>query len=202
MKAPSKGMIVFVLDRVDYSPGDTPLTRWALGAVYRVREVNSRSFYVYTSVYFARPARLERYLIVEWRDWLNRRCAEGVVWVDGVRYRAPASGLAIGGQDMGGKQVTIDVRARDQRFLRAAHDVLRRYRIEARGERDGVLLFALEGGSHPYEVRVTRDWSSGPVCSCPDAEHRKDVTGGYCKHVIAVLLKHEDLKFQLLDVML
>mgnify|MGYP002725773276 CR=1 FL=1 len=202
MNAPSRGMIVFVLDQADYTPGDTPLTQWSLGAVYRVRDVNSRSFYVYTSTYFGRPSRLDRYLNVEWKDWLNRRCAEGVVWVDGVRYRPPASVLASGGQDMSDKQVTIDVKARDQRFLRAAHEVLARYRIEARGEADGMLLFELEGGSEPYQVRVARDWSSGPSCSCPDAEHRKDVTGGYCKHVIAVLLKHEELKYQLLDVML
>ncbi len=202
MKAPQRGMIVFVLDRADYSPGASPLNKWALGAVYRVREVNSRSFYVYASVWFGRQASVQRYLLVEWTQWLNQRCAEGVVWVDGVRYRAPVNVLGNGGQGMTDRQVTIDIRARDQRFLRAAHDVIKRYRIEVKGVAEGVQVFALEGGTRPYEVRVFEDWSGPPSCTCPDAEHRKDVTGGYCKHVIAVLLKHEDLKYQLLDVML
>jgi len=195
-------MIVFVLDRAHYSPRASPLRSWALGAVYRVREVNSRSFYVYAGVYFGRPARVQRFLLVEWVDWLNKRCTEGVVWVDGVRYRAPANALGNGGQDMTDKQVTIDIRARDQRFLRAAHDVIKRYRIEAKGQDGGARVYALQGGTEPYEVRVFEDWSGPPSCTCPDAEHRKDVTGGYCKHVIAVLLKHEELKYQLLDVML
>jgi len=139
---------------------------------------------------------------VEWSSWLRGLLSRGHVWIDRQPLQLPAAWPGEGGDDMSKAEVTIDVQARDQRFLRAAQEVLDHYRIERGGTVDGVAHFELHGGSQPYTVRVHADWSAPPVCSCPDATHRADVTGGFCKHVIAVLLKHEDLRYQLLDVML
>ncbi len=98
--------------------------------------------------------------------------------------------------------ITIDVTARDQRYLRAAEDVIRRYTLDRAEDDDGVAVFTINGGTRPYTVQVFPDWSATPTCTCPDAVHRAELTGGFCKHVIAVPLKHDDLRYQLLDVML
>ena len=104
---------------------------------------------------------------------------------------------------MAKQQVSIDITARDQRFLRAAGDVLKRYKIKAVGEEGVDQVFSIVGGDKIYEVRVATDWSSPARCSCPDAANRaKQLTGGFCKHAIATLMKEESLRYQLLDVLL
>jgi len=199
---PRQGMNVFVLADADWRPGSTPLNCWVFGTNHRVCKVNSRSFYVYVGSCLGKPGRFERYLLVEWEAWLRGLLTTGRVWVDQQPLHMPAALPGHGGTAMPRNEVTIDVQARDARYLRAAGDVLKHYRIDRTGEEDGVLLFELTGGTRPYTVRVHGDWSEPPSCTCPDAVHRAEVTGGYCKHVIAVLLKHEDLRYQLLDVML
>jgi len=100
---------------------------------------------------------------------------------------------------------TIDVQARHRRFLRAAGEVLKRYEIKRLEERDpeGALVFSVRGGTRPYEVRVHPDWSARPSCTCPDASDGDwALNGGFCKHIIAVLLDNDELGFQLLDVLL
>jgi uncharacterized Zn finger protein len=100
-------------------------------------------------------------------------------------------------------QVEIALEARDARFLRAARDVLKRYRITAKRPKDGVAPFEVIGGEEPYTVVVHPEWTAAPTCTCPDAQRRaKDHTAGYCKHIIAVLLSHEELKCQLLELFL
>ena len=96
----------------------------------------------------------------------------------------------------------VDIRARDKRFLRAARTVLKNYRLRRTDDGDAV-QFEIGGGTNPYTVRVSRSWGQAPICTCPDAQHRAaDLTGGFCKHVIAVLIENEDLRCQLLDVLL
>jgi hypothetical protein len=198
--APRAGMIVFVLDPADDAPGATPLSHWALGAHHRVTRVNSRSFYTHVSGWLqGTPSHPERYLLVEWRHWLASRRAEGRVWIDRHPLRMPS---LPGDPDMSKTEITIDVTARDQRYLRAAEDVIKRYTIDRAEDDDGVAVFTITGGQRVYTVQVLPDWSGNPTCTCPDAVHRAELTGGFCKHVIAVLLKHDDLRYQLLDVML
>lgn len=69
---------------------------------------------------------------------------------------------------------------------------------------EGWRLFSITGGSQPYEVRVHASWEGSPQCSCPDAQdgYGQTLNAGYCKHIIAVLLKHDDLQCQLLELFL
>ena len=98
---------------------------------------------------------------------------------------------------------TIDISARDARFFRAAKDVLKRYKIEQVDPEGEHLCFEVVGGSNPYLVKVQPEWKRAPSCTCPDAAFRANrQAGGYCKHIIAVLLSNEDLQYQLLDVFL
>ena len=92
--------------------------------------------------------------------------------------------------------MSVDPGARDVRILRAAEDVLKHYTFKSSGRG----RTRVTGGMKPYFVTVHADWSEGPRCTCPD--HRKGRHGGYCKHIIAVLLKDETLRHQLLEVFL
>ena len=99
--------------------------------------------------------------------------------------------------------MTVDLRARDQRIGRAARQVLKAYTIEPTGEAGGQAHFEISGGDSDYTVSVWKDWSAPPGCSCPDAAHwARDRNGGFCKHIIAVLMKEEELQCQLLDLLL
>ena len=102
------------------------------------------------------------------------------------------------------EQENFDLRARDDRFFRAAGQVLKNYRITRRQEmEDGCVLFDVSGGTSDYVVRIHPEWHSSPRCSCPDAENRaKENTRGYCKHVIAVLLSDKEFSCQLLEAFL
>lgn len=122
-------------------------------------------------------------------DWLH--CATG----SGLRF-VPVSGGKM-------QEMNIDVRARDQRILRAARQVLKDYTIQPTVESELQAHFELSGGDSDYTVSVWKDWSGPPSCSCPDAAHRaRDQTGGFCKHIIAVVMKEEELQCQLLDLLL
>lgn len=85
---------------------------------------------------------------------------------------------------------------RDARLLRAARVVLKDYKLEAQG--DG--KFLVTGPNQPYRVTVSPEWSAAPRCTCPD--NQRATTGGYCKHVIAVLLREPALRCQLLELFL
>lgn len=194
-KAPTRGLSLWVVWG----------THRSLGEGYTVTRVNSRSFYVY------HQGRQTRRLLVEWDQWLRERFAEGTVLLDGYPVRVPPDmqNDLFGGSPMGtttlNSGLKIDVRARDRRFLRAAGEVLKRYKIERLEDRDadGALRFAVRGGTRPYEVRVHPDWAAPPTCTCPDAAGQgRALNGGFCKHIIAVLLDDDELGFQLLDVLL
>jgi uncharacterized Zn finger protein len=100
--------------------------------------------------------------------------------------------------------VTIDLAARDARFLRAAADVLKKYKITRRAAlEEGRAVFDVSGGQQPYVVTVHPEWAADPACTCPDAAKRAKIfSGGYCKHIMAVLLSNDDLRGQLLEVFL
>lgn len=100
--------------------------------------------------------------------------------------------------------VTIDIAARDLRFLRAGKEVLKNYkRIRRPQLENGRVVFDITGGQAPYVVRVHPEWKGDPVCTCPDAADRaRTCTSGYCKHIIAVLIENADLRGQLLEVFL
>lgn len=103
-----------------------------------------------------------------------------------------------------GTKVTVELQARDARFLRAASEVLKRYRIcrcEG-GVGDVTACFEVRGGTEDYLVTVHLGWALKPACTCPDVVWSGKRNGGYCKHIIAVLLKEKELQYQLLQILL
>ena len=102
------------------------------------------------------------------------------------------------------KQEDFNLKARDDRFFRAAYTVLDHYKIKKRPElEDGFAVFDISGGTSDYVVRIHPEWKTSPQCSCPDAENRaRDNARGYCKHLIAVLLQEKEFSCQLLEAFL
>ncbi len=98
----------------------------------------------------------------------------------------------------------FSLKARDDRFLRAAATVLKNYTIVRRRMTErGWVVFDVQGGTEDYVVKIHPEWHGQPQCSCPDAAQRaRDDTRGFCKHIIATLLKHDEFRGQLLEVFL
>jgi hypothetical protein len=167
-------------------------THWSMGVSYTVGRVNSRSFYIRHS------GRCDRFLLVEWTHWLHNRVREGILHLDfvPVQLLAPLPG------EPPMADIKIDIRARDQRFLRAATNVLQNYALDRSDDGDLVRI-KVTGGKQPYQLEISKAWNFAPGCSCPDASHRaQEQTAGFCKHIIAALIINEDLRCQLLDVIL
>lgn len=99
---------------------------------------------------------------------------------------------------------SFNIKARDDRFFRAAESVLKNYKITRRKKTEGgFVVFDVTGGTQDYVVRIHPEWLANPQCSCPDAEQRaKESTRGYCKHIIGVLLSNEEFRCQLLEAFL
>lgn len=63
--------------------------------------------------------------------------------------------------------------------------------------------FVLTGGSKTWQVQVDPAWQTPPHCDCPDARRVAEPNGAtFCKHAIAVLLSHDDLRHQLIDLLI
>ena len=96
--------------------------------------------------------------------------------------------------------------ARHSRLFRAVGDVLKTYDIErgAPHPRDPsrVELSVARSPRAHYLVTLRTDWSEPPICSCPDHSERDPELRGFCKHVIAACLSYDDLRCQVLDLML
>ena len=104
-----------------------------------------------------------------------------------------------------GTTVTVGLRARDLRFLRAATEVLKRYRFHCveGSAPDEPIRIDVRGGREDYVVTVHPRWRASPTCTCPDASRlAKEQNAGYCKHIIAVLLREKELQYQLLAILL
>lgn len=101
-------------------------------------------------------------------------------------------------------ELNVEVYARDMRMIRAARDVSTRYSISRQpGLTNSKAWFDIRGGLKPYIVGIHPDWKERPTCTCPDAEKRALTrNGGFCKHIIAVLLKEQEFKCQLLELFL
>ncbi len=100
--------------------------------------------------------------------------------------------------------IEVNIYARDMRMVRAAGDVAKRYTISRNNDtKSNKVWFAIEGGTKPYAVGIHPEWKDRPSCSCPDAAQRALIqNGGFCKHIIAVLLKEQEFKCQLLELFL
>ncbi len=105
--------------------------------------------------------------------------------------------------------IEISLRARDQRFLRGARDVLKNYELRRKRplkSTPGLVRVEVSKagrGGRSYVVEFQSDWSAAPKCSCPDATQGGPArAAGFCKHTIAAALKWSDLRCQLLDLLL
>jgi hypothetical protein len=97
----------------------------------------------------------------------------------------------------------LDLGARDVRVLRAARDILASYTfhpLPLTSHERNVVRVEVRGGTRPYTVTVHCEWGEPPRCTCPD--HVRGSNGGYCKHVIGVLLSDDALRCQLLELFL
>jgi hypothetical protein len=182
--APQKGLVFWV------QTGG----HWSMGNGYTVGPVNGRSFYIYTG------GQKERFLLSEWNWWVDQRLAEGRVFYEGREYVGPGAQQVDEGDTVA--ELTVDLPTRDARFLRAAGDVLKNYKLKRNELDDGSSAIEINGGHRVYTVNARKDWAIPPTCSCPDAERRARSNGGFCKHVIAVCIAHRDLRCQLLDLLL
>ena len=97
---------------------------------------------------------------------------------------------------------------RDARVLRAVREVMKRYEITEQPETQpaaevDLRRFVLTGGSKTWQVEVDPRWQTPPHCDCPDARRVAEPNGAtFCKHAIAVLLSHDDLRHQLIDLLI
>ena len=168
---------------------------YSLGTAYGINKVNTRSFYV------SGDGRQDRYLLVEWDQWLDRRFAEGKVFFKG-KLLAPPPSLNVA-PPVAESPEEVDPVERDRRFFRAAREVLGSYDIEQVTDGPQEVEYLLRGGTDTYRVYLRNDWSAPPRCTCPDARVRSGEPGGaYCKHSIAVLLQDDEHRGQLLELLL
>ncbi|MEE2788008.1 MAG: SWIM zinc finger family protein [Myxococcota bacterium] len=167
---------------------------WAFGDAYSVGEVNGRSFYIHSR------GETSRYLLSEWHWWLDQRFAEGTVYLNGRQLENPAVDPieALPSSDT----FSVDLPGRDQRFLRASQDVLTQYQRSRSDGDEGFVHRTVSQGKRRYVVTARPDWASPPTCTCPDANKAaRRLTGGFCKHAIAVCIMYDDLRCQLLDLL-
>lgn len=97
-----------------------------------------------------------------------------------------------------------DIEAADTRILRAARETLRRGRFvpQEPGEDGCVRIAVVERGGTSYVV-ADPAWIKTPTCTCYD--HQMNARLGmapWCRHIVAVLAKEEDLRCQLIDMLL
>lgn len=179
-------------------------SRWSDGYAASVARVSD------ASVTVRRGKHTERFPRAEWSRWLLERSREGPVQVDGHPIEPPTVAPLVRGltappcaDDEGSETMELD--ARDARIFRAVRDVVKGYAIRpAELAAEGWLAFTVTKPGHgPYMVKLDPAWRHGPQCSCPDwLRVREEDKGGFCKHVVAVLLQSEEHRHQLVDLLL
>jgi len=200
-------MCLFTLERDGLDPVTrSPTQLWALGTSHTITKVNGRSFYFYAGG-FQGPCRpgAGRRLLVEWRQWLSELQREHHLWLLEPEPRSTGWQRIRSSQPQPLAMATpvqaLDRFERDQRFRRAVHQVAQNYRLD-RADCDQGVSITVTGGRQPYTVQLDLHGAQPPACTCPDAIHRVDLHGGFCKHVVAALLRWPDLRHQLLAAIL
>jgi hypothetical protein len=168
-------------------------THWAIGTNYSVRNVSSKSFFVYSE------GKVNRFLLSEWQQWLMDRFSEGVLHYNGLALQSPATLNAV---SQAPKKNEGNQYARDQRLLRASQAVNGKYKFIREDNDEHLVHFDVHGGTHVYRICVSRTNGHRLSCSCPDAQRNAKTSKLLCKHLIAVLMANADLRFHLLDILL
>jgi hypothetical protein len=165
---------------------------WSIGVNHAVRKVSSKSFFVYSN------GQLTRHQLSQWQPWLQARFSEGKLIYLGKELQAPRSfqtGMSYRLDDAGRF-------ARDQRFLRASTSVLDKYKFVREDDDMQTVHFDIHGGDKVYRVSVPRADQQRLTCSCPDSKRFSKSPDQFCKHLVAVLMSNQDLRFHLLEALL
>ena len=149
--------------------------------------VNRRSFYASVG------GNRERHLISEWETWLRDLCRRGNLFLGDRPVRL------LGLSPSATFTPTREERAVLHKRLRSARGIAATYTIRRRADQHDRWHFEVEGGSRPYQVTVHPEWAAPPSCDCPDATNRQSP---WCKHSLAVLMSKDDLRCQLLDLLM
>ena len=172
---------------------------WVHADPYRLVAVTGKSFTV------AHHGKRERHDLSEWHTWLTQLFLSAPVHINGHPMLAPVQAPLVNGITAVAvqKEARMDwtPEQRRKRILRATQDVLKRYEIAPQEPIEGRLVFALRGGTKVWRVEVHPQGATPPTCTCPDFAYRfhKSVA---CKHVLAVLLSHPNLRVLALDCFL
>lgn len=172
---------------------------WMRGEPHRLIAVTGTSFTVMHN------GKRERHPLPEWHAWLQRLFALGPIHLNGHPMLSPSPAPlvrgAVGVAVQKEPKMDWTPEQRRKRILRATHEVMKRYEILAEVNGEGVLTFALHGGTEVWRVQIDPTGARPPTCTCPDFVYRLD-TRVACKHVLAVLLSHPNLRFLALDCFL
>ena len=172
---------------------------WMRGEPYRLTAVTGKSFTA------SHHGKRERHQLADWHAWLQRLSALGPIHLNGHPMLPPGPAPLVQG--------TVHVRVqaatstawtpeqRRKRLLRATNEVIKRYRMVAEAGPENRLVFALHGGSEVWRVDTDPTGARSPTCTCPDFVYRFKPQVA-CKHVLAVLLSHPNLRFLALDCFL
>lgn len=97
-----------------------------------------------------------------------------------------------------------DMEIADSGLLKAARETLRRGKFIRQGTpEDRAVCFSIVERNGTSSVSVDRAWEQAPSCSCHD--HWQNVRygpGPWCRHVVAVMAREEELRCQLIDLLL
>jgi hypothetical protein len=185
-KAPRPGMHLLV---------QFPDEHWSMWPEWRVDRVNSRSFYVRN-----RGVR-ERRLIVEWQSWLRSLAQDGTLCLDGEPVRLGHVGLPSPANDLPDERRHEHDPVDASALLRRGRTLARRCSLHRTdSERPRQAAVRPEGPRPGWRVLLSTDWSAGPLCSCRDDVEPRP--GRPCEHAVAACLVYEDLRCQLLDLLM
>jgi len=97
-----------------------------------------------------------------------------------------------------------DMEVADTGLLKAARETLRRGKFMRQDSpEDHLVRFSIIERSGTSTVTVDPDWARAPSCSCYD--HWQSMRYGpspWCRHIVAVMAREEELRCQLIDLLL
>ena len=171
---------------------EDPNAHWAAWQRWRVSRVNSRSFYVTSN------GQQERFLLVEWDSWLMSLARTGRLMIDGHPVQVPDGGPFGGHSPTGGSTGGSDPVA----LLRLGRVLKRRTELvrEPDPSDSGQVVIRPEGPRPRWQIVLRLDWTEPPACSCHTSEHPP--RHGLCEHAVAACLSWDDLRCQLVDLLL
>ena len=96
------------------------------------------------------------------------------------------------------------IEAVDSKLFDQARETLKRAQFVTRaGDGGGTVEVTVIERSGTWTVTADREWVLEPTCTCHDFWARaRWGYGPWCRHVVAVLVRQEELRCQLLDLLM